>query len=84
MPTPARSPTFRSVEYDLTDLPRSVQCVELADTGASRCPASKDHVKRRFGSTWVTFYTASDYSDDLTAWKTVPLTRDLTKVTWLH
>jgi hypothetical protein len=64
--------------------PAVIQCVELVTTKPSLCVKPNASVQRRFGPTRVTFYAASNYSQDLTAWKTVKLTTDLDKVTWLR
>ena len=64
--------------------PAVIQCVELANAKPSLCQKPNPGVQRRYGRIRVIFYAASAYSQDLTAWKTVELTTDLDKVTWLH
>ncbi|GAA5038225.1 hypothetical protein [Actinopolymorpha pittospori] len=69
------------------DLPAVALCVEDGTPKPSACPhpgARNTYIQRRHGHALLTMYTASVGDQDLSAWKTVDLTTDLNKVTWLH
>ena len=69
------------------DLPSVALCVEDANAKPSACSRTGPHdsyIQRRHGQALLTLYTVSVGNPDLTAWKTVELTTDLNKVTWLH
>ncbi|MET9020698.1 hypothetical protein ABZV93_11990 [Actinopolymorpha sp. NPDC004070] len=66
-------------------LPAVQLCVEYAGPKPEvACHASPHAIKRRHGRAIVTFYAASTGGQDLSGWKSVELTTDLDKVTWLH
>lgn len=67
-------------------LPVVVFCVQNPDSKDVLCPEHADatHLLRRFGATSVAIYRASPGRRDMAAWRSVDLTTDLEKVTWLR
>ena len=85
----AREVMFMPVEGLMkdNDLPAITLCVEDAIAKRSACPhpgARDAYIQRRHGHALLTVYATSDGNQDLSAWRTLELTTDLDKVTWLH
>ncbi|MGW0230272.1 hypothetical protein ACWDWO_18310 [Actinopolymorpha singaporensis] len=67
-------------------LPAVELCVEDAHAKQPQCPdpGTTGSIRCRHGQALLTFYVASRGHHDLSAWRTLELTTDLDKVTWLH
>ncbi|MGW5363223.1 hypothetical protein [Actinopolymorpha pittospori] len=71
---------------DDDDLPIVAVCVQPTSLDDEPCSESQDarHLQRHLGGTRVAIYVASKDHHDVSAWRDLALTTDLSRVRWLH